>query len=448
MHIQKLLAHSMLGRGLYYITVLAVTIFLSRYLQAEEAGNFFYTLVILSFVQLLVSFTLDAGITYYVAGHQTAPWLKILILVWSIIAGLAGMILIHYCFHLFHLSTTASPLMFSLYIFLFVVGQCLINFSGAWLQANQSFFLPYAMQAFSNFCFLVVSIILVNTDKGTNHFFLIYFSSISLSGLILYLTVVLKKENVLPNKNGSDYTLKQFFSYSFIALWANIFFFFVYRMDAWFLKQASTCTAADLGNYLQASRLGQMLLILPQIAAAVIFPQVANKKYDAYIIQNIETICRLIGLFFLLLFIIIALMGNYIFPLIFGDSFTTMTVPLLILLPGIYFLSVHNILAAWIGGSGHVKQNVISASIALIIAFIAYHFTVPLYGTIAAAAVSSLAYFILMIYSYIIIKKNHNISILNFIGFKKKDLKWVKHIFILKESMPISGGQIENETNG
>ena len=94
MHIQKLLAHSMLGRGIYYITVLAVTIFLSRYLQAEVAGNFFYTLVILSFIQLIVSITLDSGITYYVARHKTVPWLTLLIPVWSLIAGLIGVILI------------------------------------------------------------------------------------------------------------------------------------------------------------------------------------------------------------------------------------------------------------------------------------------------------------------------------------------------------------------
>lgn len=448
MHIQKLLAHSMLGRGFYYITVLAVTIFLSRYLQAELAGNFFYTLVILSFIQLLVSITLDSGITYYVAGHSTAHWIKILIPVWSIIAGFAGMVLINYTYNLFHLSKIAMPFLFTLFIFLFITGQCLINFSAAWLQANQSFFIPYAVQAFSNIFFLVISAWLIQYNKGTDQIFLTYFASILFSGLILYLIVLFKKGYKFQKNIKHAYTLKQIFSYSFIALWANIFFFLVYRIDAWFLKQSSACTAADLGNYLQASRLGQMLLILPQIAAAVIFPQVANKKDDKMMVKNIEIICRLLSLFFLFIFIGIAAGGNFFFPLIFGESFTTMTMPLLILLPGIYFLSVHNILAAWIGGSGQVKQNVISAGIALSIAFMAYHFTVPMYGTIAAAAVSSGAYFILMVYSFFIMKKNLNISLWNFIGFKKSDIKWLLNLYAQEYRVHTSEVQIENEING
>ncbi len=447
MHIQKLLAHSMLGRGIYYITVLAVTIFLSRYLQAEVAGNFFYTLVILSFIQLIVSITLDSGITYYVARHKTVPWLTLLIPVWSLIAGLIGVILIHYCFTLFHLTAIAMPFQFSLYIFLFITGQCLINFSGAWLQANQSFFLPYAVQAVSNFCFLIISFLFIHLEKGTNQIFLTYFTAIFISGLILYFLVVLKKGNTQSKVNMHGYTLKQVFSYSFIALWANVFFFLVYRMDAWFLKQSSICTAADLGNYLQASRLGQMLLILPQIAAAVVFPQVAYKKDDKNMVEQIEIICRLFGLFFLILFIIFGVIGNTIFPLIFGDSFKTMTTPLLILLPGIYFLSIHNILAAWIGGMGQVRQNVISAGIALIFAFIAYHFTVPLYGTIAAAGVSTCAYFILLFYSCIIIRKNIDVSILNFIGFKRTDLKWMMNMLIQKDTMNKTEAIIQTEIN-
>ena len=57
---------------------------------------------------------------------------------------------------------------------------------------------------------------------------------------------------------------------------ANIVFFLVYRVDYLFVNASPVCTAADLGNYIQVSKLGQLLLIIPQIIASVIFPRTAS----------------------------------------------------------------------------------------------------------------------------------------------------------------------------
>lgn len=434
MHIQKLLAHSMLGRGFYYVSVLAVTIFLSRYLQASEAGIFFYTLLILSFFVLILSFSLDAAITFYVARHQAQHWLKALIPAWSFAAGLIGLVLINACFDLLNLTAIVMPFQFSVFVFLFIAGQCLINFSSAWLQANHSFFWPYAIQAFSNIGFLLTGYWLIKVGKGRDQLFSAYFCFIFLSGLLLYLTLLKQKQTIKASVSQQWYSRKQFFAYAFTALWANILFFLVYRMDAWFLKQSASCSAADLGNYLQAAKLGQMLLIIPQVAAAVVFPQTARKQADTELLHSINIINRLMSIFFMLLFIIAALTGNIFFPFIFGASFTEITLPFLILTPGIFFLSVHTVLAAWIGGSGHVKQNLISAAIAFAVAGAGYYFTVPLYGIIAAASVSSLSYLLLMSYSFFVIRRQISISFFDSLGYRKDDINWL--IALLKKQSP------------
>ncbi|MEJ7681191.1 MAG: oligosaccharide flippase family protein [Segetibacter sp.] len=62
--------------------------------------------------------------------------------------------------------------------------------------------------------------------------------------------------------------------YALVALAANVIFFLVYRVDYWFVKKY--CTLQELGNYIQVSKLGQMLLIIPTIISSVVLPQTAG----------------------------------------------------------------------------------------------------------------------------------------------------------------------------
>ena len=64
------------------------------------------------------------------------------------------------------------------------------------------------------------------------------------------------------------------------ALAANVVFFLVYKVDYMFVNYSPVCTAADLGNYIQVSKLGQMMLIIPQIIASVVFPRTASGMTD------------------------------------------------------------------------------------------------------------------------------------------------------------------------
>ena len=51
--------------------------------------------------------------------------------------------------------------------------------------------------------------------------------------------------------------LKIVIRYSLFALMANLIYFLVNRIDYWFVEHY--CSAEDLGNYIQASKLAQML---------------------------------------------------------------------------------------------------------------------------------------------------------------------------------------------
>ena len=67
-------------------------------------------------------------------------------------------------------------------------------------------------------------------------------------------------------------------------------------------------TVADLGNYIQVAKLGQMLLIVPQIIASVVFPRTASGFDRQRINHIIMVMARLFSQLFLLLFIAVLLL--------------------------------------------------------------------------------------------------------------------------------------------
>ena len=70
--------------------------------------------------------------------------------------------------------------------------------------------------------------------------------------------------------------LKMVIRYSLFALVANLVYFLVNRIDYWFVEYY--CSQKDLGNYIQASKIAQMLVILPAILGSTLFPLFSSQE--------------------------------------------------------------------------------------------------------------------------------------------------------------------------
>jgi len=208
--------------------------------------------------------------------------------------------------------------------------------------------------------------------------------------------------------------------YAFVALTANVIFYFEYRIDYWFVRHSAVCTDNDLGNYIQVSKLGQMLLIVPQILAGVIFPRSASGIERDALNKTLMIIARLFFTVFLLIAIAVILCGNTVFVWMFGTTFNKMQLPFIILIPGIFFLSVLALLSAYFSGKGNVKVNVSGALLALCFMIIADYFFVPLYGIIAAAAISTLSYAMNTVYSLMQFYRDYSVNIIDFFDGKNQ----------------------------
>ncbi|HVX51706.1 MAG TPA: polysaccharide biosynthesis C-terminal domain-containing protein, partial [Chitinophagaceae bacterium] len=432
MNLKKLLVQSLLWRSFYFASVLLVNIFLSRFLRASATGNLYYLTSIFSLIQLVAGISLESGITYFASGKIIAfnklLWLSV---AWSFIIGL---VVLSGCFVYLQYFKHSEPyeiIQYSFFIVCYITGILLTNYSCVLFYAQGNYVMPNIVLSLLNIAFIIT--IPFNTGNATAaqvnsvtyRYFLVFF----IQGVALVLVFMAK------NKSWQQFTLPGMREllligkYSLVALAANVIFFLVYRIDYWFVHiNSDVCTPADLGNYIKVSKLGQLMLIVPQIIASVIFPRSASGADRAELNTSLMIIARLLSQLYLVIIACAALFGRWLFVLVFGYTFNRMQAPFLIIMPGIFCLSVLALLSAYFSGKGNLRVNVAGAAIALVVVIAGDYFLVPLMGIIGAAIVSTIGYFVNLLYSLLQFYKDYSISWSSFFKWQRSDYRWLKSL--------------------
>jgi O-antigen/teichoic acid export membrane protein len=155
--------------------------------------------------------------------------------------------------------------------------------------------------------------------------------------------------------------------------------------------------------------MGQLFLIIPSIIASAVYPQAAKGENA----NMVKYILRMITLFVPLYLIIIVasyLFSSPVFTWLFGQTFDEMYVPFLVLLPGILFLSMHTIIAAFFGAKNKPSYNVISTTAGLVVVLVGDLFLIKKMGITGAALVSTMGYTTAFIVSLILFMQKTSIG--------------------------------------
>lgn len=434
MTFEKLLQQSLLWRGLYFITILLVNVMLSRYLHADGAGWIYYLTNFFSLILLVASLSMESGYTYYASGniisqHQLA-WFS---LVWTTVIAIVTSATLWFYFNHFKSLSRQQTNQYVLYGITYVAGILLVNFYTVLFYAQKNYWLPNLLMVAVNLAFIGL-IFLYRKDEGAyNTIVAAYFISILIQGIILAIAFIKANKSILHFSLPNSTALKLLLRYSLVALAGNLIFFFVYRIDYWFVRyNTASCSEADLGNYIQASKLGQMLLIIPQIFASVIFPQTASGNLRTDVNKSIFIFLRVFLQVMFIGAVVVALIGDWVFPFVFGQSFNNVTIPLIWLIPGIFSLSVLTLLSAYFSGKGKVKVNVIGGILALITVIVGDIIFIPIKGIYAAAAVSSFAYTTNLLYAIVVFCKDYNLGLKDILSFSLNDWYWIKNMLLSK----------------
>jgi O-antigen/teichoic acid export membrane protein len=156
-----------------------------------------------------------------------------------------------------------------------------------------------------------------------------------------------------------------------------------------------------------------------------VFPITASGRKET-INKLLTLLSRSIFLLYTICCIVLALIGKWLFPFVFGESFTAMYLPFLWLIPGILSLSGIFTLTAYFAGKNRIKVNITGSVYALIVIVAGDIFFIPKYGIEAAAIVSSLGYIVYQIYIITVFRKEYQTAVSDFFIFRSSDWKQIK----------------------
>jgi O-antigen/teichoic acid export membrane protein len=146
---------------------------------------------------------------------------------------------------------------------------------------------------------------------------------------------------------------------------------------------------AEAGVYAVASQVAALLMLLPAVIAMLLFPRVASDpdprgEFALRVTRNAS--------FLMLLICVAAGALSFVLPLVYGARFADSTIQLLILLPGVYLISIESVLVQHFTGTGlpvaipFFWLGTLALSLGLNLAF------VPAFGARAAAVISTICY--------------------------------------------------------
>ncbi|MEO7960476.1 MAG: oligosaccharide flippase family protein, partial [Ginsengibacter sp.] len=316
------------------------------------------------------------------------------------------------------------------YAIVFVCGNLLITFLNSFFYSENNYRLPNVTGIAIN-CGLIILLLLTgkNTWLDDETFVLLYFGSFLLYGIALAVCFLALHGSFLKFSFLSLIQLRTVFKYCLLAFASNVITFLYYRIDYWFVQQNASPT--DLGNYIQVSKIVQMFFVLPGVLAAVVFPVTASGRRKE-VNELVKMISRSVLFFYGVACLLLLVVGRWLFPLIFGESFNEMYVPFLLLIPGILSLSALYTLTAYYAGKNRVIVNLKGSLITLGIITVGDAILIPVYGINAAAAVSSVGYMFYYAYILSVFCKEYDTSLADFFIFKFSDISRIKNTIMGK----------------
>jgi O-antigen/teichoic acid export membrane protein len=426
--VAKLISQNIVWRGLYYLSNFILTLTIARHFQAATSGDLFYITNNCAFVVLLFSLSFEAAIVFF-GSNDSIEKRK---LFWSahLIVIIASVLL-----GLFFIGSK-SFFLNSNYnleyrnVFLFITGNLVANFMAGFYFADKNFAVPNLVSVIINSLLLIsLSFTLEETWLNNSKFLMFYFSSFFIQGITLALILFLKNKTFWRIGFFSKEDFAKVYHYLSLVFLGNIITFFCYRLDYWFVKYY--CSANELGNYIQVSKLVQLFFVMPGMLATVLFP-LASGGAKQKVKEMIPFLTKFILLAYSLIFLVLILIGNRLFPFIFGKSFSLMYSSFLFYIPGILGFSALYTFASFYSGTNKVIVNLKGCGLALIIIILGDFFFIPRFGINAAAAVSSCAYLIYFVFVLRVFMKEFGLSAKAFFLWSKKD--WSAFKTLIKQN--------------
>ena len=232
--LQRLVLRGIFWRGVYFATLLVLSVLMSRYYLAPGSGQIFYTITLLAWVSLILSFCMEVGMNYFLASQQiSASKLTGLAILWALAAGAVSYLL----FSLLSKKHTFSGSNIILFKFssVYIIGNLFITFFSALFNALKKLIIPNIVMIISN----VILIFLVPKkpllDINQDLFINIYLFSFLIQGIFLFILFLINNVREFKVSLPNIAEMKLLMEFSTWAFFTNALTMLLYRIDYWFV---------------------------------------------------------------------------------------------------------------------------------------------------------------------------------------------------------------------
>ncbi len=433
MNFKKELVKNILFKGLNVLLSFTATVLLVRLLGTE--GNGFYSLFIAntSVIALVISFSFNSGLIYYTAKNEFSPAsifnTVVVILIIQLILILASEKLFHSIFGFsFYVDSSFSGL--SLWGSVYLLSILLNGYLSAIFSGYKWFDTLNILTAVTNVIFVIVFGILLSNKNAFSFehtvFIVKIYILLTVLQSVLTASILLKKINYRLQFSFLKFSQsKKLFTYAGIAFFGNLFQFLAYRMDYWFIDVFQN--KEELGLYALASKLNQVLWMLPMTIAAVIVPFAVTSS--ELLSQKVKIILRVLFNGYVLIGLLLAVASPLLIPIVFGQSFSGTVLPFVILLPGVIVFSINTVLAAFFAGINRQDINLKISFFCFAIILSGDFLLVPKFGIKGAAVASCIGYMFSGFCSLLVFSKQSGWNFKELLLIRKQDIAGLKNIF-------------------
>ncbi|HKE56591.1 MAG TPA: flippase [Pyrinomonadaceae bacterium] len=206
--------------------------------------------------------------------------------------------------------------------------------------------------------------------------------------LVIMILLIAAGRTVLPTKWRADFRLlARMVSYGIKFHLSILAGTLIFRADLLVVNHFRG--SVEAGVYSVASQFALMLMLLPGVIATLIFPRITSAQD-----QHGETTSLVMRhtAFVMAICCLVAIPLSLLLPVLYGAAFNEAITQLLIMLPGIYLVSLQSVLVQHFNALGLPRIILLYWLITLVINVVLVFAVVPQYGARGAAVVSAVSY--------------------------------------------------------
>lgn len=182
----------------------------------------------------------------------------------------------------------------------------------------------------------------------------------------------------------------------------------------------------EVGYYVMALTLAEVLWILPDSVGVVLFPKISASTPEdaAKITARTSRYVLLLGVAGAL---VVAALAKPTVTVLYGGEFAPAVTPLLILLPGIVAFSLHKVIWRYLMGRGRTLLSTYSRASALVITVGLSLILIPRFGAEGAALATSLSYGAAAAIMLLVFRRISGIPWSKVLVIQNGDVGWLAH---------------------